>query len=195
MEPSYSASSSIGAPHSIWTFLQWLGILATVVLLAGLIVVPDESLRILWFAIIPILPASFLISPAIWRGTCPLATLNTMLNGVVSRRYLRARYIPYVGMAGIILLVVMVPARRFLFNENGLVLAITVAAIAVAALVLGAFFDHKAGFCNAFCPVLPVERLYGQGPLVKLGNPRCTTPTPSASGRACGLCTDKACID
>lgn len=170
----------------MWTFLQWFGLLATVALLAGLVVMPDEALRILWFGIIPILPATFLISPEIWRGTCPLATLNMMLNGLVSRRFLRARYIPQVGAAGIALLVLMVPARRFLFNENGLVLVITVVAVAVAALVLGAFFDYKAGFCNAFCPVLPVERLYGQGPLASIGNPRCT---------ACTLCTDKGCYD
>ena len=44
----------------------------------------------------------------------------------------------------------------------------------------------KAGFCNAICPVLPVERLYGQRPLARIDNPRCAP---------CTMCTIKGCID
>jgi hypothetical protein len=80
----------------------------------------------------------------------------------------------------------MVPARRFLFNENGPVLAITIVLVALLALVLGTFFDKKAGFCSSICPVLPVERLYGQKPLFDAGNPRCAP---------CTLCTTRGCID
>jgi hypothetical protein len=80
----------------------------------------------------------------------------------------------------------MVPARRFLFNTDAAVLAVTVVAISGLALALGAVFDEKAGFCNAICPVLPVERLYGQRPLIDLGNPGCPT---------CTHCTQTGCID
>ena len=44
------------------------------------------------------------------------------------------------------LLVVLVPARRFLFNEHGIPLALVVIAVAVAALALGTVFDFKAVF-------------------------------------------------
>ncbi len=47
-------------------------------------------------------------------------------------------------------------------------------------------YDAKAGFCTTICPVLPVERPYGQRPLFDLGNPRCP---------ACNACTSKGCID
>ena len=60
------------------------------------------------------------------------------------------------------------------------------AVIAILALVLGRFFQLKAGFCNAICPILPVERLYGQHPLLKVNNPRCTP---------CTMCTARGCID
>lgn len=169
-----------------WLLGQWLGLVALGALLAGLVLFPGESLRILWFAIIPVVPATLLISPAIWRGVCPLATLNMSLNGLVSRRFLKLRHRPLVSLVGILLLAFMVPARRFLFNEQALALATTVILVGVLALALGAVFDYKAGFCNAICPVLPVERLYGQNPLVQFENPRCTT---------CGLCTDRACMD
>jgi len=65
-------------------------------------------------------------------------------------------------------------------------MAATVVAVAGLALVLGFVYEAKAGFCNAICPVLPVERLYGQHPLLSFGNPRC----PSCSG-----CTPATCID
>ena len=55
----------------------------------------------------------------------------------------------------------LVPARRFLCNEHGIALAVVVISVAVAALAFGAVFDFKAGFCNAICPGLPVEKLYG----------------------------------
>ena len=47
------------------------------------------------------------------------------------------------------------------------------AAAGLAAWMLGRRGERKAGFCNALCPILPVERLYGQAPLVAAGNPRC----------------------
>ena len=57
--------------------------------------------------------------------------------------------------------------------------------MAALAIAGGLAFDAKAGFCNAICPVLPVERLYGQSPLVRIGNPRCSSCTACAP----------ACID
>ena len=80
----------------------------------------------------------------------------------------------------------MVPARRFLFNTDGLVLAVTIVAVAIAALVLGFLFDAKAGFCNSICPVLPVERLYGRHPLLMVPNVRCAP---------CTVCTKRGCVD
>ena len=35
---------------------------------------------------VSLLPASFLISPVLWRGVCPVATLNMFSNGWIARR-------------------------------------------------------------------------------------------------------------
>ncbi len=59
-------------------------------------------------------------------------------------------------------------------------------ALGLAAISLGLLFDAKAGFCNSICPLLPVERLYGQRPWLEPGNPRC----PS-----CDVCTRGGCLD
>lgn len=170
----------------LWLIAQWAGVVITLALLAGLVLQPEVSLDILWNILIPLVPASLLIMPALWRNVCPLATLNLASNRAAGSRTLGNGWLPPAGLVGVLLLVVLVPARRFVFNTDGTILAVTIAAVALLALGLGAFFDAKAGFCNAICPVLPVERLYGQSPLVELSNPRCTP---------CTNCTEKGCID
>jgi hypothetical protein len=146
----------------------------------------EVALTVLWDLAIPLVPASLLVSPAIWRNVCPLATLNLLGNRRTGGRRLGPPITHRLWAVGIVLLVVLVPARRLVFNTNGAALAATVVLVALAAVVLGRFFDMKAGFCNTLCPVLPVERLYGQAPLLTVGNPRCA---------ACSLCTPIACLD
>jgi hypothetical protein len=87
---------------------------------------------------------------------------------------------------GVVLLAVLVPARRFLFNEHGAVLAGTIVVVGSLALAMGLAVSRRGGFCNALCPVLPVEKLYGQSPLVQVGSARCSD---------CNLCTASGCID
>lgn len=170
----------------LWRSLQACAVLLTVLLIAAFLLKPDEALLVFWNVLIPLLPATFLITPILWRSLCPLASLNMLSNGAISRHNLTQQALPRVGTAGILLLGIMVPARRFLFNENALALALTVLLIALLAVALGAIFNVRSGFCNAICPVLPVEKLYGQHPLWEMQNPRCSS---------CSLCTPKGCID
>ena len=181
--PRFAPGGQLGP---LWRTAQVFGLLLTVILLAGLWLYPDTSLRILWYAVIPVLPAVFLVQPALWRNVCPLATLN-LLPGKRSRGLrLDGRIARSAMLVGFALLLLLVPARRFVFNVDGPVLALVIGAVALLALTLGFVFDRKAGFCNSFCPVLPVEKLYGQGPLVHVDNVRCAD---------CSLCTARGCID
>ena len=174
-----------GPRAALWKTAQLLGVGATAVLLAGLVWKPDLALLVLWNVLIPVLPASFLLTAEVWRNVCPLATLNLMPGRGATRLtgHSATRLAPLIG---ILLLWILVPARRALFNEHGLVLMVTVTAVALLALSSGLLFEVKAGFCNSICPVLPVERLYGQQPLVDVSNRRC----PS-----CTLCTSPGCMD
>jgi hypothetical protein len=169
-----------------WRIAQSLALAATLALIPLLVVAPGTGLRVLWDVAIPILPAVFLIQPALWRNLCPLATINTIGNRWSMGLVVKGRVLSVATWTGIVLLAVMVPARRFLFNSDGPVLAAVIAAVALLALVAGLVFDKKAGFCSGICPVLPVERLYGQSPLGQVSNPRCTP---------CTLCTAPGCID
>ncbi len=170
----------------LWTAAQFVALAATVALIAGFFLAPDLSLKLLWSLAIPLVPASLLVAPQIWRNVCPLATLNMLSNRAGGGRTLQNGTLAVTGAVGILLLLVLVPARHVLFNTDGVALGITVIAVALVALFSGGPFDAKAGFCNSICPILPVERLYGQSPLLQIGNPRC---------RPCTFCTAKGCID
>jgi hypothetical protein len=170
----------------IWAAGRWLVMAATLLVLAGLWYRPEPTLTILWGLLIPILPASFFITPQWWRGVCPLATTNQWFGTRFGKAHLAGRWLALGNTLGIVLLSLMVPARHLVFNENGPVLALTIGAIVVAAAAMGTVFDARAGFCNSICPVLPVERLYGQRPLVQLDNFRC---------HPCVHCIGKGCLE
>lgn len=181
-----SPASRAVAAAPLWAAAQWIGLALTPVLLVALVFWPRPALALLWYVVIPVLPATFLVSAQIWRNVCPLATLNTLTGNRIGSRRLDALWMRSMGGAGVLLLAVMVPARRFVFNTDGPVLALTVLAVALLALIGGIFFDKKGGFCNAVCPVLPVERLYGQRPLLRVPNTRC---------QPCSSCTRIGCLD
>ncbi len=170
----------------LWRIGQVLGVLGTVGLIVGLVTIPETALRILWDVSIPILPAVFLVSPHIWRNVCPLATVNKLTGDRFGRRTLPPGWMAGTTLLGVVLLYALVPARRFLFNTNGIALAVVIAAVVVLAALLGVVFQGKAGFCNAVCPVLNVERLYGQRPLTEVANARCGP---------CTLCSARGCMD
>jgi hypothetical protein len=170
----------------MWKLAQAIGVVLTVGLVGGLLVAPELSLDVLWNGAVPLLPAVFLVSPPLWRNVCPLATLNMLTGRRREERRRSAGAIRHWSAFGILLLLVMVPARRLVFNADGTVLAATVVAVGGLALILGLFFACKSGFCNTICPVAPVERLYGQRPLVRIGNPRCVP---------CTGCTEAGCPD
>ena len=170
----------------LWSVARWSAFLAVPLLLALLVLDSPTGLKVLWYVAVPILPATFFISTKLWRGICPLATLNELGNRLGKQRTLSPRLAFGLAVAGLLLFHLMVPARRFVFNQNGVVLAVTVAAVGILALVLGAIFEVRSAFCNGLCPVLPVELLYGQAPLARMDRARCAT---------CTGCTPRGCLD
>jgi nitrite reductase (NADH) large subunit len=174
------------ANSPLWVAAQGGGVVLTGVLVVALFVRPAPTLHVLWDMVVPLLPAVFLVNPLLWRTVCPLATLNALTGERVGMQRLGAERIQTAWGLGILLLAMLVPARRFLYNTSGPALAITIIAVALIALGMGLVFARRAGFCNALCPVLPVEKLYGQAPLVSLRTSRCAD---------CSLCTPVGCID
>lgn len=174
------------ARSPLWSIARGLGVMLLVVLLAATTQWPTPTLNLLWNDVIPLLPAVFLINPMIWRNVCPLATLNELTGHRHHRPALTTPVLLGFWAVGILLLMVLVPARRFLFNEHAAPFAATVLVVGVIALGLGTLVSRRGGFCNTICPVLPVEKLYGQAPLIAVGSARCSD---------CNHCTTSACID
>ncbi|MDH3224023.1 MAG: hypothetical protein OEO23_09920 [Gemmatimonadota bacterium] len=184
--PTIAVENPTGAGRTLWQISQVGGLVATAVLLAGLIAQPQTTLNILWNVVVPVLPAVFLVNPLLWRNACPLATLNKLTGDRLGSRRLSVHGATWAGALGVVLLYVMVPARRVLFNVDGTILAATIVAVALLAILGGVLYSAKAGFCNAICPVLPVERLYGQRPLANVTNARCYP---------CSMCVGRGCVD
>jgi hypothetical protein len=170
----------------LWLTARWTALLLVPALLVLLLLAPHPTLKVLWSGIIPILPATFFLSPALWRGICPLATLNEWGNRLGPARRLPLKGAAALSVSGLLLFHLMVPARRLLFNQDGLALVLTVAGVGLLALAAGALFSVRSAFCNGLCPVLPVEQIYGQAPLLDLQRGRCT---------ACTTCSPKGCLD
>lgn len=166
----------------LWTAARRMGLPAVALLCAGLLLRPEPTLTIFWNVVIPLLPAVFLVHPALWRNVCPLATVG----GGAPEGRVPARWPAVAGWVGMALLFILVPGRRVLFNHDGTALAALVVVVAALAWLLGRLLPRKAGFCNGLCPVLPVERLYGQRPVISVSNPRCSD---------CTACAPVGCLD
>jgi hypothetical protein len=156
------------------------------VLFTALLLVPHVASRAFWFAIVPALPALFLVNAEAWRNVCPVATLSTLGDRDAPVRPLTRDAARRWTSFGVLLFFLLVPLRIVVLEADGIATAALLAAAAVGAVAGGLLLDRKAGFCNSVCPILPVERLYGQRPLTRVANARCVP---------CRACTQHACFD
>ncbi len=171
----------------VWKGIQFFVVAMVIALCVSLFVYPDRTLFLFWRVIIPVLPLVFLLALGLWRNICPLATLNQI---PISFKFNRNLTLPKwlaknYYLISISLFLIIVPARKLLFNTDGPALALFILTVAALAFVMGIFYKGKSGFCNSICPVLPVERIYGQTPFFMIRNSHC---------EQCVSCT-KNCID
>lgn len=153
--------------------------LACVVVFLGLCVTlfvrPAGGLFFFWRVLVPLLPLTFLLAPGLWRNVCPLAAANQaprvfgFTRGKAQPALLRNRgyVVAIVAFAGI------VTTRKPLFDKNGAALAALLLFLITAAFVTGTRWKGKSGWCSSICPLLPVQRLYGQTPFVTVPNSHC----------------------
>ncbi len=162
-------------PRRVWDVLRGLSVLASVALCVALVVDPKRGLFVFWGLIIAILPLVFFLAPGLWRNICPLATVSQ-----VPRRFSRGRSLtlpPVLQRHGYLIAVALflgiAPARKVLFNSNGPAVAALLVGVLVAGFAAGTVFKGKSGWCSTFCPLLPVQRIYGQTPFAVVRNSHC----------------------
>jgi NADPH-dependent 2,4-dienoyl-CoA reductase/sulfur reductase-like enzyme/ferredoxin len=159
---------------------MWWGIrIVTVTLMFVLIVVlfvkPNTGLYLFWKVIIPLLPLLFFIAPGVWRNLCPLAAANQtprvlgFTRGLTAPKWL----LDNAYIVSIVLFFGIAATRKVLFNTNGPALGIALFLSMLNGFVGGFTFKGKSGWCSSMCPLLPVQRLYGQTPFIVSPNGNC----------------------
>ena len=136
--------------------------------------------HIFWTMLLPLLPISIvLIGFANWRSVCPLAFFGEAgrkLNRGVQRRVPKwfEQWFFVVTFSALLVMLVM---RLVATNGDGRWLAGLLVGLALAAMITNCYFTGKT-WCNFFCPVGFVERVYTE--------PR---SLPDTSNSQCARCT------
>ena len=162
-------------PRAAWDAGRALVLAGAVALVVLLVVDPSDGRRVLWRAVIPALPAIFFLAPGLWRNLCPLATANQLPRrlGFQRMRMPPKWFQRWAYPIAITLLLVAVPTRKAFFNSSGWGSALLLAAALVGAFAGGVALAGKSGWCGSICPLLPVQRLYGQTPFAVVRNSHC----------------------
>lgn len=142
--------------------------------------VSDLQPRVFWTMALPLLPmAIVLMGFANWRRICPLAAfgeVGTWLNRGEQRRVpavLERWFMPFT----LGLLLAMLALRLLATNGDSLWLSGLLVVLALAAVAVNAVFTGKS-WCNFFCPVGVVERIYTEpNSLWNAGNSQCARCT------------------
>jgi hypothetical protein len=162
-------------PLGVWWLLRAIGLLVALAVIAALLVDPPTGFTIFWGVIVPLLPALFFVAPGFWRNVCPMATLNQLprVLGFTKALTMPKLFREYGYVIGVLLFLAIVPARKLVFEQNGTALAALLVVSLVTPFAAGIVLKGKSGWCSTMCPLLPVQRLYGQTPFLTVRNAHC----------------------
>jgi NADPH-dependent 2,4-dienoyl-CoA reductase/sulfur reductase-like enzyme/ferredoxin len=163
-------------PLWLWHWVRIGSLLGALALVFVLVLAPAAGLFVFWRLLVPTLPLVFLVAPGLWRNICPLAAINQgprllrFTRGLTPPAWLK-EYGYVIGFGAFFLLA---SSRKWLFNTDGPATALLILGALAAAFLGGLLFKGKSGWCSSLCPLLPVQRLYNQTPLVTIANSHCT---------------------
>ena len=162
-------------PVSAWRAVRVVSAATYVALVAGLFISPAGALFAFFKIIVPLLPIVFFVAPGLWRNICPLAAVNQAPRVL---GFTRALSPPgWMRRSGFVIALVLffgiASARIAVFNASGRATGILLAATITTAFAGGVLFKGKSGWCSSICPLLPLQRAYGQTPFVTVPNSHC----------------------
>jgi hypothetical protein len=179
------------APRALifWKTVQILFWFIGIALLLFMLFIPPLGVTLFWNILIPVAPALLVVGTGVWRNVCPLGTTSLLADrfGLSQKKKLSFSQRTVLNLAGIVLLLLIIPLRHLLFNTNGQATAIIILALSVIALISGFIFERKSGWCSGLCPIHPVEKLYGSGVAFSLPNAhcndcvKCSVPCPDST--------------
>ncbi len=176
-EPAFPSYTELPywMPRPVWYGIRAASVAAYLALCVALFVRPAGGLFWLFKVVVPLLPILFFVAPGLWRNICPLAASNQtprlfgFTRGLTSPRWL-ARWGYVVAIS---LFLGLAAARLAFFNANGSATGVLLLAVIVLAFFGGLFLKGKSGWCSSICPLLPLQRVYGQTPFVTVANSHC----------------------
>ena len=166
-------------PHKVsrrlWQVIRVGSVLAYLAVVVLLFVRPATGLFVFFRIIVPLWPALFFIAPGVWRNICPLSASNQLPRvagfsraatapGWWTRNGFLIAAALFFGIAG---------ARLVGLDSNGPAMGVVLAVIIASAFTGGVAFKGKSGWCSSICPLLPLQRTYGQTPYVTSPNSHC----------------------
>ncbi|MDA0184649.1 FAD-dependent oxidoreductase [Solirubrobacter phytolaccae] len=172
--PNYTQIPS-RIPVKVWHGMRAGSIVAALILAALLIAAPDTGLFLMWKVVIPLLPLLFLTVPGLWRNLCPLAASNQTPRALEFTKALTAPdwLKEYGYVIAFSLFIGFVVLRKLGLDDSGAYSALLLLGAMAAAFTGGIFLKGKSGWCSTICPLLPVQRIYGQTPLLLVANAHC----------------------
>jgi NADPH-dependent 2,4-dienoyl-CoA reductase/sulfur reductase-like enzyme/ferredoxin len=174
MFPNYT-QLPVRVPIGLWKLARVATLAGALALAVTLIVAPSTGLPLFWKLLVPLLPLLWLCLPGLWRNLCPLAASNQVPRVLgFTRGWTTPSFTPRWGyVIGIAAFVVLVPARKVLFNRSGIATGLLLLVVLTLAFTGGVLFKGKSGWCSTVCPLLPVQQLYGETPYVLVRNSHC----------------------
>jgi len=162
-------------PIRAWHGIRIVSVLAYLALCVALFIRPAGGQFWFFKVIVPLLPILFFVAPGLWRNICPLAAANqaprvfSFTRGFTPPEWLRR----YGVIISIVLFFGITSTRIAFFDTNGAGLSVLLSLTILNALIAGIAFKGKSGWCSSICPLLPLQRVYGQTPFVKVPNSHC----------------------
>jgi nitrite reductase (NADH) large subunit len=162
-------------PTWFWIGLRLLVLVGTLGLAALLVAMPAFGLRLWWGLIVPALPVVLVVTPGLWRQVCPMAFLNQLprAGGFTRGGEMPATLRSMAFAMAVVMFVGAVVLRAPLLNSSGLATAGLIILSLVVAFVGGLMLKGRSGWCGTFCPLGPIQRVYGLAPLVVVRNGYC----------------------
>jgi nitrite reductase (NADH) large subunit len=173
--PNYTqipARLSVGT----WQAIRVVTLLGAIGLAMALVVVPGDALDVMWKGVIPALPLLWLVVPGLWRNLCPLSASNQTprVLGLSKARTAPPWLKEYGFVIGAGLFIAFVSLRKLGLDDSGPASALLLLGALSGAYAGGTLLKGKSGWCSSICPLLPVQRLYGQTPYKLVANSHCT---------------------
>jgi len=162
-------------PVPVWHGVRAVSVASFLALCVTLFLHPAAGLFVFWKLVVPVLPLLFFVAPGLWRNLCPLAAANQtprlfkFTRALTPPDWLRTRG----HLIAVVQFLIVVGLRKILFNTDGPALALLLVVVIASAFTGGLVFKGKSGWCSSICPLLPVQRLYGQTPFVLVPNSHC----------------------